>query len=120
MIPTDGSVTGIGSDAFAYCSSLTTITIPDSVTSIGEYAFDGCSSLTTITIPDSVTSIGSYAFDGCSKLASVTFENPNGWWRSSSSTTTSGTAISADDLADPATAATYLRSTYYKYYWKRS
>ena len=62
----------IGSSAFRYCSSLTSINIPEGVTSIGNYAFSDCSSLTSITIPDSVTSIGSYAFRGCSKLTSVT------------------------------------------------
>ena len=59
------SVTSIGDYAFYYCSSLTSITIPNSVTSIGEGAFYGCSSLTSITIPNSVTSIGDYAFNGC-------------------------------------------------------
>ena len=58
------SVTSIGEMAFAYCSSLTSITIPNSVTSIGGSAFSGCSSLTSITIPNSVTSIGKYAFLG--------------------------------------------------------
>lgn len=32
-------------------------TIPSSVTSIGDYAFSWCTSLTSVTIPDSVTSI---------------------------------------------------------------
>lgn len=37
--------------AFSWCSSLTSITIPNSVTSIGGGAFNGCSSLESITIP---------------------------------------------------------------------
>ena len=45
------SVTSIGDSAFSYCSSLTSITIPDSVTSIGGGAFLGCTSLTSITLP---------------------------------------------------------------------
>ena len=57
------SVTSIEDWAFADCSSLTSITIPNSVTSIGDLAFNGCSSLTSITIPNSVTSIGNYAFE---------------------------------------------------------
>ena len=66
------SVTSIGWGAFAYCSSLTSVTIPNSVTSIGDQAFAECSGLTSITIPNSVTSIRVYAFYGCSSLTSVT------------------------------------------------
>ena len=66
------SVTSIGDDAFHYCYSLTSVTIPNSVTSIGDDAFYECSSLTSITIPNSVTSIGSSVFRNCSSLTSVT------------------------------------------------
>ena len=68
-------VTSIGDSAFSFCSSLTSITIPDSVTSIGESAFHSCSRLTSITIPNSVTSIGSYAFRNCTSLTSITIPN---------------------------------------------
>lgn len=84
----------IPSYAFANCTSLTNITIPDSITRIGGSAFDGsgitnitipdsvtkieysafarCNSLSCITIPDSVTSISYSMFMGCSNLTSIT------------------------------------------------
>ena len=64
-------VTSIGDYAFDYCTSLTSVVIPDSVTSIGEWAFYNCDSLTSIVIPDSVTSIGDFAFCDCTSLTSV-------------------------------------------------
>ena len=61
----------ISSYAFAYCTSLSSITLPNSLTSIGEYAFYKCSSLTGIIIPNTVTCIGHDAFNGCFSLMSV-------------------------------------------------
>ena len=80
VIPSDGSVTSIGEDAFVLCTGLTSITIPDSVTSIDGYAFQGCTGLTSITIPNSVTSIGGYAFEGCRRLKSITFNGTIAQW----------------------------------------
>ena len=71
VIPTDGSVTGIGSNAFYICSGLTDILIPDSITSIGDYAFWRCADLTSVTIPDGITSIGKEVFFRCTGLASI-------------------------------------------------
>ena len=69
------SVTSIGYTAFEYCSSLTSITLPNSVTSIGDGAFACCSSLTSITIPNSVTSIGDWVFKDCTSLTSIILPN---------------------------------------------
>ena len=182
VIPTDGSVTSIGSSAFQYCTGLTSITIPNSVTSIGGYAFSYCEGLRRVTISDGVTSIGSNAFeccisltsinipnnltiinshvffrceslisieisnsvthikrwafvgckslanltvgsgvisigegvfDSCDELTNVTFANKTGWSANS-------TAITEEQLSDPATAATLLKDTYLDYDWTRS
>ena len=64
-------VTTIGNFAFAHCTALTNITIPNSVTRIGDYAFENCTSLTSITIPNSVISIGERAFTHCESLTTV-------------------------------------------------
>ena len=50
------------SDAFAYCTDITTVIIPNSVVAIGKGAFAGFTGLNDIDIPNSVTSIGSEAF----------------------------------------------------------
>ena len=69
------SVTSTGNSVFYECSNLTSVTIPNSVTSIGYATFAYCSGLTSVTIPNSVTSIGNSAFYGCSSLSSVTIGN---------------------------------------------
>lgn len=65
------SVREIADSAFAGCTSVYTVTIPEGVTSIGEWAFWDCSSLSSITIPQSLSIIGDHAFSGCSALRYV-------------------------------------------------
>ena len=75
VIPTDGSVTSIGDEAFSDCNGLTDITIPSGITSIGFSAFEYCSRLTNVDIPDGVTSIESETFVLCESLISVAIPN---------------------------------------------
>ena len=90
------SVTSIGSNAFSWCSGLTSINIPNSVTSIGDDAFSWCPSLpiidniryadtylviavddtqSTYNIKAGTRFIGSSAFWGCSGLTSINIPN---------------------------------------------
>lgn len=65
------TVTHIGAWAFSHCSSLREIVIPENVISIGDNVFYNCSSLSMVNIPGTVTSIGDSAFDGCGSLSSI-------------------------------------------------
>ena len=117
-----GSVTTIEDEAFSWCDSLTNIEFgtDSQLTTIGDSAFRDCRSLTSITIPDSVTTIGDWAFNGCSSLTSVTFDNPNGWVATDVNNSSNIVNLSATDLANTSTSATYLKSTYYNYIWTKN
>lgn len=67
-------VTEIANSAFANCSNLAVIDIPDTVEKIGESAFFA-SGIESVVIPDSVTEIGSYAFANCENLTEVSLGN---------------------------------------------
>ncbi len=70
-------VVAIGPYAFADCSLLTGVTIPQVVTNIGYRAFAGCTELSEVTIPASrdgnETMLGQGVFSGCTSLETVTF-----------------------------------------------
>ena len=72
---TQYSVMSIENSAFASCTGLTSVTLPNSVTTIGDRAFENCSGLTFVNIPNSVTYIGDLAFYGCSGLTSIIIPN---------------------------------------------
>ena len=66
----------IGENAFAGCSSLTTVTFADGATcsAIGDGAFMNCISLAQFDLPAGVVSIGNGAFSGCTALERVTLD----------------------------------------------
>lgn len=57
--------------AFAGCSTIINVIIPDSVEVIGERAFIYCRNLKAVYIPDSVKRIGMYAFSDCQEITTV-------------------------------------------------
>lgn len=65
------TVSAIGEVAFADCTTLTGVGLPDSVTSIGNLAFWNCTQLTALELPVSLTHIGDLAFWGCSQIPHV-------------------------------------------------
>jgi len=64
-------VTGIGTGAFQYCTSVTSVSIPSGVTGIANNTFFNCISLASVTIPGTVSTIGVYAFYNCISLTSM-------------------------------------------------
>ena len=78
-------VTSLGDSAFAACTNITDVTIPEGVTSIGS-AFANCTSLTNIVIPRSVeriaTNLGGWAFSGCTGLISIEVDAANPFYSS--------------------------------------
>lgn len=55
-------VTAIGNHAFAGCSGLAAVSLPEGLCSIDLYAFSCCPNLSSVTVPASVTNIGGGAF----------------------------------------------------------
>lgn len=68
-----GNVGIIGDQCFANCIGLTSVNFVNDTWScqIGNCAFASCSSLTTIVLPDRVSYIGPYAFIDCANLKNV-------------------------------------------------
>ena len=65
-------VIGIDDRAFDYCAELTALTLPTTLRTIGANAFANCTQLTGVAIPDSVTAIYDWAFEGCTSLSALT------------------------------------------------
>ena len=64
-----------GTDVFAYCSNLQSITLPGSPTEIPAGMFKDCVSLANMPSPSSLRKIGAAAFSGCSNMYFATLPN---------------------------------------------
>lgn len=66
----------IPAGAFAMCTSLKSVTVPESVEIIGEEAFVGCA-FETIALPPSLNIISRYAFYDCQSLKKIEYKGDN-------------------------------------------
>ena len=64
-------VTEIGGSAFAGCTNVKEIKLPETLETIGYYAFGSCTGLESIKIPSKVKTIGREAFEYCSSLKEI-------------------------------------------------
>lgn len=64
-------VTTIGAEAFAGCTTLAHVSLPDSVASIGDRAFSGCTKLSDVRLPERGCLLGRTIFQGCTSLTSL-------------------------------------------------
>lgn len=67
------SVKELGDYAFAFCSGLTTVDLPESLEQVGTYVFAWCDSLEEIVIPGGLKTVGKSMFYNCVSLRKVTF-----------------------------------------------
>ncbi len=88
VIPTDGSITGIGDEAFAGCEDITELVLPASINRIGTYAFSDCAQLQRVILKSAIPPVlGTHVFDGthealeCLVACSVyeTYKQAEGW-----------------------------------------
>lgn len=72
-IKIENGVNSIGNNAFQNCNQLTTIdfTEPTNLKEIGDYAFAGCTYLGAVKVPDQVMKLGNYCFKDCTNMTAV-------------------------------------------------
>ena len=69
-------VTSIGDEAFADCSTISSITLSPTVTHIGFRAFKNCYGLTSFRFPETLYSTGKQIFYECTNLSTIYFDSP--------------------------------------------
>lgn len=109
------NVTNIGGYSFQDCTALKSVDVPNKVTTIGSRAFGWCSAMTSATIGSSVTSIEAGAFKSCTNLTSLTFRDTSTWQHQRSGSTSWET----QSVTNASSNATYFKSTYADYKWRK-
>lgn len=75
VFPEECKLEFIDQDAFADCSLLKQLILPNGVKQIEDRAFWGCANLTKIHIPTQLDTLKQHAFQNCEALTSVTFSD---------------------------------------------
>ena len=65
----------IEKEAFAYCTQVTSVRLPNTIEVIEEKAFFNCQNLSAINLSNKLETIGESAFEKCYALTSITFPN---------------------------------------------
>ena len=65
------TVTGIGQNAFMYCTNLKAFEFPKGIKTVATSVLEGCMALEEVVIPSSVTTINQDAFYNCSALRAI-------------------------------------------------
>lgn len=75
VIRFSNDVSSIPERAFAFCTTLRSIVIPDNYSFIGTSAFYYCTNLETVTLSSGVTTLENSTFEFCEKLSSIDISN---------------------------------------------
>ena len=75
-----GVLEEIESEAFKYCESLKTLTLPASLNSIEDAAFSNCLDLTSLTLPEGLEELGDEAFYNARSLSKITVKSKKIEW----------------------------------------
>lgn len=68
-------VTYVGAKAFAGCTALKVLELPDTVTNLGDHVFENCTALASVLLSGGLTALPTYAFRNCTALTGVVVPN---------------------------------------------
>ncbi len=66
------NITAINNEAFWQCEKLMKVSFSDELTQIGDYAFENCFTLSELKLPENLKTIGEGTFSGCTGVVSLT------------------------------------------------